>query len=877
MFTDPLFRLRSLFRPNTVELEMDEELRFHLERQLEKLVRSGLSREEAMRRARLEFGGLDEVKENCRDARGVLFIESVLRDLRYGARQLRKSKSFAATAVLALALGIGVNACVFSMLNALVVRPLKLPHSEALYTIERGNSPQQSYPDYLDLRDRSHSFAGLAAYGIAPAGLDADGHASRIWLYEVSTNYFDVLDTQPYLGRFFHGFDEHGPNSCPYAVLNYDFWLNRFHGDPQVIGRKVRLNKHPFTVIAVAPPQFRGTEIFYSPDIWVPILNQQQIEGYSNLQARTARGIWFVGRLKPRVSSAELKADLHAVASSLQRDYPKEDDGIWLTAAKPGLIGDMLGRPVRAFVSTLAILAALILLAACANLGTLFASRTADRAREIAVCLALGSTRRRIFQQLLAEAVVVTFVGAALGLLGCAVLLRCISAWRPLPDFPVNVPVSPDFRTYSIALLLALLSAFVLGTIPVRQVLAADAYQVIKASAATRFGRFTVRDVMLAVQIAVCALLISASLVAVRGLLRALNGAFGFGPQNVTLVKTDIWMAGYDREQSSDMQHRMLDSVQVMPGTINTAYADRIPLALESGSSVVFADTTTDFRMSNAVVEAMMYRISPRYFSTARTTLIAGREFQWEDRKNRPRIAVVNRQFARKVFGSTAQALGSYFKVWGERVQVVGIAEDGKYRTLTEAPRPAVFLSFLQFPTSQTYLLVRSHREPGELAAALEKTLHSLDPGLPLSIHTWNRELDTALFAARAATVALGILGLIGAVLAITGVFGMAAYSVSKRLRELGIRAALGAGRKQLLNAALGRAVRVLALGSLVGLLLGLAASRLLSRIVYQATPRDPLVLAAVLIAMLLIGLLATWIPAQRALSSNPLLLLREE
>jgi predicted permease len=877
MITDVLLRLRYLFRRNTVETELDDELRFHFEHQVEKFAASGLSRDEAARRARLEFGGLDEVKEDCRDARGVVIVETALRDLRYAVRQLRKSKSFTVTAVLSLALGIGANACVFSMLNALVLRPLKLPQAEALYTIERAKSPMQSYPDYLDIRDRSRSFTGLAAYEVANAGLDDGRQVSNVWLYQATGNYFDVLRVQPYLGRFFHSSDEHGPNSAPFAVLNYDFWRSRFQSDPAVIGRKLYLNKHPFTVIGVAQPQFDGTELFYSPALWTPIVNSEQVEGSSYLESRTARGILLVGRLKIGVTPGQLQEDLRAVTNSLRRDYPKEDDGIWLKATRPGLIGDMMGGPVRNFVRALAVLAALILLAACANLGTLFASRTADRAKQLAVCLALGSTRRRILQQLFAEAAVLSFAGGAIGLAGGIALLRWIGTWRPLPNFPASIPVSPDFHTYLFALGLALLTAFLLGAIPVRQVFAADAYQVIKAGAAVRFRRIGIRDLMVAAQVAVCALLVTASFVAIRGLVHALHSAVGFVPEKVTLVTTDLWMAGYKREESADMQHRMLDALQSLPGVTAAAYGDHIPLSLESNSSVVFTDATTDFRMSNAAADAMMYRVSPGYFSTARTTLLAGREFRWEDRKNTPNVAVVNRELAKRVFGSAERALGAYFKVWGARVQVVGIAEDGKYRTLTEAPRPAVFLSFLQFPNTRTYLLVRALGEPAELASPLEKTLHGVDPSLPLTIHGWNRELDTALFASRAATVALGILGFIGAALAITGVFGTAAYSVSKRLREFGIRTALGAGRKQLLTAALGRAVRLLVFGSVAGLALGFMAAPLLSRIVYQATPRDPLVLAGVLAAMLLIGLVATWIPARRAASANPLMLLREE
>ena len=274
----------------------------------------------------------------------------------------------------------------------------------------------------------------------------------------------------------------------------------------------------------------------------------------------------------------------------------------------------------------------------------------------------------------------------------------------------------------------------------------------------------------------------------------------------------------------------------------------------------------------------MEYFVSPGYFQAAQTTLMRGRSFTWNDSKDAPHVAVVNQEFSRKVFGSEAKAVGSFFKIWnGTRVQVVGIAEDGKYATLSESPTPAMFLPILQSPASRTYLLVRSNRNPQDLVPEVQRALHELDAGMPLTINTWERELGTALFAARAASIALGVLGVLGAMLAITGIFGMAAYSVSKRLRELGIRIALGAQRKEVLGAALGRVFRLLTLGSAAGLLLGMAAAKLLSFIVYQATPRDPFVLAGVVLTMLLLGLLAAWIPAQRALRADPLILLREE
>jgi ABC-type antimicrobial peptide transport system permease subunit len=297
-----------------------------------------------------------------------------------------------------------------------------------------------------------------------------------------------------------------------------------------------------------------------------------------------------------------------------------------------------------------------------------------------------------------------------------------------------------------------------------------------------------------------------------------------------------------------------------------------------ANGSIVFTDQTTDLRPGNAAAEAIIYKISPEYFEAARTTLLAGRTLTWHDDKNAPRVAVVNREFASKIFGSAAYALHKYYKAKdGSRIQVVGIVEDGKYASLAEDPQPAMFLPILQSPSSQAGLVVRSNIDPQQLAAAIKSTVERLDPGLPFTIRTWNQELESALFPSRMATLSLGVLGVLGAMLSITGVFGMAAYSVSKRQKELGIRMALGAQRKEVLQAALGRAFKLLAFGSAAGLLLGILATRVLAFIVYQATPRDPLVLAGVVLAMALLGLLATWIPARRALSVDPMILLREQ
>jgi predicted permease len=806
--------------------------------------------------------------------------------LRLAFRQLRKAPGFALTAVLTLALAIGANAIVFSVLNALVLRPLNVPNPDNLYMVERNygseTTPSQSYPDYRDLRDQNRSFDSLVMYDIrGGVGLDTGkGNPSVVWPYLVSGNYFDALGIQPYLGRFIHASEEHGKNSMPEVILSYALWHSYFNGDRDVIGRVVQMNKHPFTIIGVAPADFRGTELFFAPDLWAPIVNLPQVSDADFLEERGNHSAWTIGHLKPNVTPESATADLNTIANSLAKAYPKEDDGLKFSLSHPGLAGNTLGRPTRAFMAGLMLLAGLILLAACANLGSLFSARAADRAREIAVRIALGSRRQLILRQMLTEALLVSVAGGICGMAAAIAILRVLSTWRPIPDIPINVPVNPDGRTYTLALLLAILSGLFFGLIPVRQMLRTDPWQVIRSGAAnvTSSRRFTLRDILLGLQIAICAVLVTASLVAVRGLARSLESNYGVQPKGVMLVKTDLHMAGYSGEQQLLMQKRMLDAAAAIPGVSAVGYADRLPLSIGGGDSDVYSDTTTDYRPTNAAADAQNFQVSPDYFRAAGTAMLAGRTFTMHDEEKAPNVAVVNREFARKLFGSVDKAVGQHFKFWGgQRAEVIGVVEDGKYETLAEDQKPAMFFSFLQHQASDVWLLVRSERDPQEIGAALQRSMRSFDPTLPLEIKTWNSEMDSALFAARVATVSLGVLGLLGAMLAITGIFGMASYTVSKRLRELGLRIALGANQRKVLGAALGRAFRLLAVGSAAGTILGVLATRVLSSIVYQATPKDPLILGGVVLTMLGVGILAASIPARRALAVDPMTLLREE
>jgi predicted permease len=870
------------FRRRKIYDDLSEEMRLHIEERVEQLQREGLSPEDAERRARIAFGNQTIVEEHSRAVWQWPTLESIWGDVRFALRQLRRSPGFTFAAVVTLALAIGANAVVFSVMNSFILRPLNVPQADSLYALQHGDQTDgsQSYPNYIDLRDRNRSFDSLVAYNISAAGLDTGENPSSVWIEEASGNYFDALGLQPYLGHFFHAGDELGTNSAPYIVLTYAYWHSRFQDDHGVVGRVVRVNGHPFTILGVAPPEFHGTLLFFNPDFFVPLAENQLLAG-EDPNARGGSAVFeTMGHLKPGVTPAQAVADLNSIGAYLQKTYPKDVGKMTFVLRRPSLYGDYLGQPVRAFMAGLMLLTGLILLAACANLGSLFAARAADRSKEVALRLALGSSRKRILRGLFTEAFMISLAGGGAGLLGSVVLLRALSAWRPFPSIPIHLAVNPDTKVYLVAVLLALVSGALFGAVPVGQVLRTNPYEVVKAGTGRIAGkRLSARDVLLVVQIAICAVLVTSSLVAVRGLVRTLRAHFGFDIENTMIASTDLSMSGYSGDRVPAMQKRMIEALKALPGVESVGLTDALPLSLYgSGDSIVFDDNTSDLRPSNAAADAAIFNTSPEYFQAAGTVLHSGRTFTWQDDKNSPRVAVVNREFARKIFGSAASAIGRSYKMRdGTRIQVVGIAEDGKYNSLTEDPVPVMFLPILQSPSTSTQLVVRSRRDPQLLGAAMRSTLRQLDAGMPLEIETRDKPLDFLMFGPRMATVSLGVLGVMGAMLSITGIFGMAAYSVSKRLRELGIRIALGAQRKEVLQAALGRALRLLAIGSVAGLLLGILASRVLAFIVYQATPRDPLVLAGVVLAMALLGLVATWIPARRALSVNPLDLLREE
>jgi predicted permease len=873
-------RIVNTFSRSKLHQEIDAEIQSHVEMRIADNIAAGMSPEEARRDALIRFGNRLVMRERTTAADAATALDAFGRDLRYAARQLRRSTAFTAAALITLILGIGANVVVFSVLNALVLRPLDLPQPTGLYNVVHKQQAydNHSYPDYVDFRSKNSTFTDMAAYRIDMAGLSTKDAAYKCWYYKVSGNYFDMLGVQPEHGRLFHASDEHGPNSAPYIVLSHDFWRRHFDSDPRIVGATVDINKHPFAVVGVAQAGFHGPDLFFWPDFWMPIVDSPDPEDTNFLSNRGSHNLWILGKLNPGVTSQQATDNLNAIAQELARQNPA-DDGLSARLVKPGLMGDMFGDPARSFLAGIMLLAFLVLLAACANFASLFGARTADRSRELAIRLAIGSSKWNVLHQLLSEAVLLSVLGGVLGTLFSTILLNDLTRWQPFPEFPIHVTVSPDPRVFLVALLLSIASGVLCGLVPMRQVWATDSAQVMKSGggAAIVLRRFTLRDLLLGIQITLCTLLVTASLVALRGMQRSLHAPLGFHPQGVILAETDLHMGGHSGAAITPVRKRMLEEVGRIPGVTSVGIIDETPLGTGGNTSPVYREGTTDFRISNSAFGAKLFSISPGYLQAAGTRLLSGRDFTWHDDAKAANVAIVNETFAQRMFGNPS-ALGLRFAL-GEKYsyEIVGVVENGKYESLTETPWPAMFFPLELNPDSDTSLVVRSQLPTAEIVPELRRTLAQIDPSLPFVFRSWPDALAFVLFPARVATAALGVMGLLAAMLAVTGVFGMAMYVVSKRMKELGIRVALGGQAVQVMRSALSRPLILLLSGSSAGLLLGVIASQPLAQIVYQATPRDPLVFAAVMTTMAVLGLVAICIPAQRALRIDPAGLLREE
>jgi len=808
-------------------------------------------------------------------------LYNVLQDLRFALRQLYRAPGFALTAIITVALGIGANVIVFGVVQGLVLRPLNVPHGDRVMTLEsKDRAVTFTYPAVRDVRDGNSVFSAIGADGIMSFGLEANGVARAVWGFEVSDQYFDVLDIQPFLGRLINRADNDHPGAAEVVVLSWPAWHGYFNSDPNIVGKTVRIDKHPYTVVGVTPQGFYGTERFVQPDIFVPLANEAQLEGIDWLESRSDTHVMAVVLLKDGVTPAQAQPDLDTIAGRITRQHPKEEEKLSFKLARTGLAGDFLGSPVKAFLAGLMVLAGIVLLAACANLGSLFAARTADRAKEISIRVAIGSSRWRILRQVITEALVISVLGGACAWLLASTALTSLADWTPQRGSPIHFAIVPEPSLILASFLISILAGILFGIMPLRQIFNADPNEAIKGGGgqAVAGRRWALRDILLAAQIALCCVTVTAAFVALRGLGKSLTMDLGFKPENAVLTKFDLSQAGYSPDAIDHFQRQILERAEQLPAVEAAGYSNTTPLDIDQTTMGFFPQDATDFRLSNKAFDAPFYDVSPGYFKAAGTPLLEGRDVSYADTAKTPAVAVVNREFVRRLFHSD-HAVGRYFKnSSGKLKQIVGIVGDGKYSFISERTQPVAFFPIEQEHDNGTTLVIRSRIDANTMAASIRKLIRDSDPAVPLQQSgSWSSQLGLQLLPAQTATVALSLFGAFGLLLSITGTFGLASYSVSKRLRELGIRVALGAQAKQVLSAALGRMLILLGTGSVVGIVLGVAASRLLSAIVYQASAQDPFVLVAVVLTMVLTGSLAVAGPVRRVLHIDPANLLREQ
>ncbi len=813
-------------------------------------------------------------------------MNNLLQDLRFAVRQMLRSPGFALTAVLTLALGVAANVIVFGVLQSLILQPLNVPHTDQVWQLGSTNVafPVFAYPELRDIRDGNNVFSSVAAEVSQNFGVEYQGATRPMWGLEVSGQFFEVMQIRPALGRLLQRSDDDHPGASDSAVLTFAAWKGKFNADPNIVGRVVRINKHPYTIVGVSQEGFHGTEKFLQPDLFVPMVNEESLEGVNWMEQRHDRNIFCVARSKVGVTVPQIEGDLDALAARVRKQYPADEEGLRYKLSRPGLIGDYLAKPAQAFLAGVMVLGGIVLLAACANLGSLFAARTADRGREIAIRMAVGSSRWRILRQVLVEAFVISVLGGACACGLAWAALTALAQWHPPSDYPFQFDVMPQPSLILAAFLISAFSGVLFGVMPLRQIFKTDPNEAIKSGSQTSAGRrWALRDVLLATQIALCCVTVTAAFVALRGMTKAMTSDIGFKPQNVVLTRFDLSQSGYKGDSAEQMQRRILERVTQLPGVEAAGYGNTTPMANPS-TTTIYDQQTTEFKASTKAFDAFVYDVAPGFFKAAETPLLAGRDVSFTDTAKTPLVAVVNRDFAERLFKSPYQeAVGRSFKTkQGKLVQVVGIAEDGKYFYLSEDRSAAVFYPITQDQSTGVDLITRSQDSSvegfGDMAVSVRKAIHDLDSSIPIQAsESWTASMSLSLLPAQVATAALTLFGVFGLLLSIAGTFGLASYTVSKRLRELSIRVALGAHGKQVLAAALGRMLILLVSGSVTGVLLGLATSRLLASIVYGVSARDPIVIGAVVATMVTTGLLSVAGPVRRALRIDPAILLREQ
>ena len=811
------------------------------------------------------------------------------KDISYAFRSLLKRPGFVSIAVITLALGIGANTAIFSLVNAVVLRSLPVERpSEIVSVAVRGKDDSMSafsYPNYRDFRDRNEALSGLLVYRFVPLSLSRSSANERVWGFEVSGNYFDVLGVKAIKGRTFLPEEDKTPLTHPVAVVSYDSWQRRFGGDPDLVGKDVLLNNHQFKVIGIAPEGFKGTELVYTPEIWLTASMMKWVEpGADWLDDRNTRNFFAIGRLKPGFDARQAEASLNLLALQLAKEYPDTNEGQSIRVVPPGFILPDLRGAVVNFTWVLMGAVALVLLVTCTNLAGLMLARATDRRREIAIRLAMGANRWRLIRQLLTESVLLSVVGGIAGMLLAVWIIQLLLAFKPPIDFPLALDVTVDWRVLLFSLAVSIVAGAIFGLAPALQATKPGISQALReTSAQGGASRTRLRSVLVVAQIAISlVVLISAGLV-VRTLLQLQTMNPGFEPQNALTMSFDLGLQGYDRQRGQQFYRQLSERVQALPGVKSAAVMSYIPLSLNYNSRNIFVEGQPAERGENVPL-AMNSSVGPRYFETMRTSLVHGREFTDQDQDGTELVAVVNETFVRRMMtsiNSSNEAIGkrvSFGTAGGPFMRIVGVAQDGKYFNIAEDPRPFIWTPMAQDYSSNGILTVRTEGNPEPLISAVRKEVSALDPNLPLfDVKTLAEHMRFALFPARIAATVLGVFGFVALLLSAIGIYGITSYTVAQRTHEIGIRLALGAQLSDVLSLVLRHGLKLTIIGSALGLFGAYLATRAITSVLYGVSATDPLTFGLVSLLLIGVALLACYVPSRRATKVDPLIALRSE
>lgn len=902
MFNDIFFRLRSLFRRNAVESEADAELRFHFEQQVEKNIKAGLTREEALRRARIDFGGHEQLKEEIREARGVNLIETLFQDVRYGLRILGRTPVISCISILSLALGIGANTAIFSLIDTVMLRMLPVQRPEELSQLQiqdpkSGNDEGDttfSNPLWEELRNRQDVFSGMFAWNSTQFDLAQGGTVHDVNGLFASGDFFRTLGVRPAIGRLITTADD--TRGCSgVAVLSYGFWQDHFGGAQSAVGSTLSLDNHIFDVVGVSAPGFFGVDVGSKFDVAIPICTAAIFDGP---RTRLERGSWWwlqvIGRTKPSLTPEQLKADLAVLspqifAATMPQDYdPKEQQEYvkqWFETTPAGTGTSYLRRQFDEPLNILMGVVGLVLLIACANIASLMLARASARHKEIAVRKALGASRTRLIRQLLTECVMLSTVGALLGVLfarwGTSLLVRFISTG----ENKVYLDLSFDWRTLGFTAGAAVFTGLLFGVLPAFRSTRVSLTSAMKGSLAIEAesrAKFRPGKWIVSSQVALSLVLLVASGLFLRSLVNLTTLDAGFDRNNVLLVHANLHNAKVTPENQPAMFEEMERRMRAIPGVVSASRAVMTPVSDFVWNNHLQVDTPNPPTGRNAL--AFFNFVSPEYLGTMHTPLLAGRNFNEGDSKTATPVAIVDETLARKFF-PMGEALGKYFRVQPEPgkaaplIQVVGIAKDAKYESLREEARPTVYFPIAQItePAEEQVFELRTGSRPSALVSAVQEAVAGVSKTIPLRFSTLAEQVDDSLVQERLLATLSTFFGGLALLLAMIGLYGALSYLVAQRQPEFGIRMALGAPRSAILRLVLRDVVIVLAGGLTAGTCLAFATVGILQKMLFGLGSRDAFTFVAAIGLLAAVAIVAGYIPARRATRVDPMVALRYE